>query len=133
MEKALNPIEAMYEQKPRRWVVYTLVVLCAVIMLGWSANAIKFKGLASRGSDVAYGILHGITHPDTTLLFDLSKEGVPYMLFETIAIVLTSLMLIALGHDLFHSGTVSVVVSVLVGRFTVGGFIENGFHSTRLA
>ena len=40
----------------------------------------------------------------------LQRKLVYVSLFETIAIVLTSLMLIALGHDLFHSGTVSVVV-----------------------
>ena len=43
----------------------------------------------------------------------LQRKLVYVSLFETIAIVLTSLMLIALGHDLFHSGTVSVVVSVI--------------------
>ncbi|HNW86574.1 MAG TPA: phosphonate ABC transporter, permease protein PhnE [Candidatus Limiplasma sp.] len=76
----------MYETRPRRWWLYTLITLLVVILLGWSANAIKFKGLAAKGSEVAYGIVFGILHPDTTLLFDLSKNGVPYMLFETIAI-----------------------------------------------
>jgi len=86
MQKALNPIEKMYETKPKRWWIYTFVILLVVILLGWSANAIKFKGLASKGSEVAYGIVFGILHPDTTLLFDMTKNGVPYMLFETIAI-----------------------------------------------
>jgi len=86
MQKTINPIEAMYETRPRRWWLYTLITLLVVILLGWSANAIKFKGLAAKGSEVAYGIVFGILHPDTTLLFDLSKNGVPYMLFETIAI-----------------------------------------------
>ena len=121
MEKALNPIEAMYEQKPRRWVVYTLVVLCAVVILGWSANAIKFKGLASRGSDVAYGILHGITHPDTTLLFDLSKEGVPYMLFETIAIAVLGTLI---------GGVLAIPVSFLASENIMpkwGAFLFRAF------
>lgn len=43
----------------------------------------------------------------------IKRKLVYVSLFETIAILLTSLMLIALGHDLFHSGTVSVVVSVI--------------------
>ena len=86
MQKVPNPIEAMYETRPRRWWLYTLVLLAVVLALGWSANAIKFKGLAAKGSEVAYGIVFGITHPDTSLLFNLTRDGVPYMLFETVAI-----------------------------------------------
>lgn len=43
----------------------------------------------------------------------LKRKLVYVSLFETIAIVMTSLILLALGHDLFHSGIVSVVVSVI--------------------
>jgi phosphonate transport system permease protein len=88
MQKTVNPIEEMYERRPRRWWLYTLIVLAVVLILGWSGNAIQYKGLASKGSEVAYGIVFGISHPDTRLLFDLSTEGVPYMLFETIAIAI---------------------------------------------
>lgn len=86
MERALNPIEEMYQSRPRRWWLYTLLTLLAVLLLSWSAGAIHFKGFAAKGSEVAYGIIFGITHPDTKLLFDLTRDGVPYMLFETIAI-----------------------------------------------
>ncbi len=76
----------MYENRPRRWWLYTLLTLLAVLLLGWSAGAIHFKGLAAKGSEVAYGIIFGITHPDAKLLLDFSRDGVAYMLFETIAI-----------------------------------------------
>lgn len=83
-----NPIEQMYEKRPRRWWVYTIVVIIIVVLLGWSAGAIEFKGLASKGSEVAYGIVYGISHPDTNLLFNTTTDGVPYLLFETIAIAI---------------------------------------------
>jgi len=86
MQKTINPIEAMYETRPRRWWIYTLILLLMVLLLGWSANAIKFKGFASKGTEVAYGIVYGIFHPDTTLLLNATKDGVPYLLFETVAI-----------------------------------------------
>jgi phosphonate transport system permease protein len=88
MQKIINPIEDMYERRPKRWWVYTLILLVIIVILGWSGNAIKFKGLAAKGSEVAYGIIFGISHPDTNLLFNITKEGVPYMLFETIAIAI---------------------------------------------
>lgn len=88
MQKVINPIEDMYESRPRKWWLYTLILLAVVVLMGWSGGAIRFKGLASKGSEVAYGIIHGITHPDMTLLLNGSREGVAFMLFETIAIAL---------------------------------------------
>ena len=86
MQSVLNPIEDMYETRPRRWWTYTAVVLIVTVLLSWSAGAVNFKGLAAKGSEVAYGILYSIVHPDPNLLFDLSKDGIIYMLLETVAI-----------------------------------------------
>ena len=86
MQKTLNPIEAMYENKPKRWWLYSLIILIFAALLGWSSGAIEFKGLAAKGTEVAYGIVYGIFHPDTTLLFTTSVDGVPYLLLETVAI-----------------------------------------------
>ncbi|NLC33218.1 MAG: phosphonate ABC transporter, permease protein PhnE [Clostridiales bacterium] len=83
-----NPIDQMYGKRPRHWKMYTFIILAVAIIMGWSANAIVFKGLASKGSEVAYGIIYGITHPDTNLLYDLSRDGVAYQLMETIAIAI---------------------------------------------
>ena len=43
----------------------------------------------------------------------LKRKLVYVSLFETIAIVLTTLLLMLLGHDSAHSGAVSVVISVI--------------------
>jgi len=86
MQKVINPIEDMYEQRPRRWWLYTLIMLGVAAILGWSGSAIEFKGVAEKGSSVAYSILHGIANPDKELLFSLTSDGVPYLLFETVAI-----------------------------------------------
>ena len=88
MELNLNPIEAMYKTKPKHWWIYTLVVFIMALLLGWSSSTIEFKGLAAKGSEVAYGIIHGISHPDTNLLFDMSENGVLYLLLQTVAIAI---------------------------------------------
>lgn len=75
-----------YAARPRRWWLYTLIVLAVAALLGWSASSIQFKGIASKGMDVANGILWGIVHPDANLLFGTTTDGVPYLLFETVAI-----------------------------------------------
>ncbi len=94
-------IEETYNQRPRRWWLYTLVVLIVALLLAWSAGGVSFKGVATKGSEVARGIASGLTHPDWDLLLgrigpdttvttiagiQVSTEGVPYLLFQTIGI-----------------------------------------------
>ena len=79
-------IEEAYEARPRLWWVYTLIVLIVVSLLSWSGTAIEFNGFASKGIEVAKGVGNGLIHPDTKLLFNLTTEGVPYQLFQTVAI-----------------------------------------------
>jgi phosphonate transport system permease protein len=77
-----------YERRPRRWLVYLLTVLAVLAFLAWSGTSIAWKGFASKGSEVASGILYGLIQPDMATITDLSKEGVPFLLIETIAIAL---------------------------------------------
>ena len=108
MSKAVNKavprplsIEETYAQRPRRWWLYTLVVLIVALLLAWSAGGVQFNGITTKGSEVARGIAHGLTHPDWDLFLGrsgpdttvtkvagitISTEGVPYLLFQTIAI-----------------------------------------------
>ena len=79
-------IEEAYEARPRLWWVYTLIVLIVAALLGWSGTAVEFKGFATKGIEVAKGVGNGLIHPDTKLLFNLTNEGVPYQLFQTVAI-----------------------------------------------
>lgn len=95
-----------YLTRPQNWWMYTLIVLVVALILAWSSGSIQFKGIATKGADVAKGIGWGLTHPnidlllgrigeDTTVktvsvfgreLFRISTEGVPYLLLQTIAI-----------------------------------------------
>ena len=79
-------IEEAYESRPRLWWLYTIIVLIVVALLGWSGTSITYKGLASKGMTIAQGIGYGLVHPDTGLLFNLTNEGVPYQLLQTVAI-----------------------------------------------
>ncbi len=79
-------IEEVYESRPRLWWLYTLIILIVAALLGWSGTSIDYKGLASKGVVIAQGIGYGLLHPDTNLLFNLTSEGVPYQLLQTVAI-----------------------------------------------
>ncbi len=79
-------IEEVYAARPQLWWLYTLIVLIVAALLGWSGTAIEWKGFAKKGIEVAKGVGNGLLHPDTKLLFNLTTEGVPYQLFQTVAI-----------------------------------------------
>ena len=79
-------IEEAYESRPRLWWLYTLIILIAAALLGWSGTSIEYKGLATKGISIAQGIGYGLVHPDTNLLFNLTNEGVPFQLLQTVAI-----------------------------------------------
>ena len=79
-------IEEAYEARPRLWWVYTLIVLIVASLLTWSGTAVKFGGFATKGIEVAKGVGNGLLHPDMNLLLNLTPEGVPYQLFQTVAI-----------------------------------------------
>ncbi len=79
-------IQETYDARPRRWWLYTLILLVVAALLGWSGESIEFNGLATKGVEVAKGIGWGLIHPDTKLLFDMTSEGVLYQLLQTVAI-----------------------------------------------
>lgn len=99
MEKKKRSIEAleqvldrkltvaeMYVNRPRKWLLYLAIVLVIVLLVGWSAQDIRFTGLTVTGTEVAKGVLHGVFSPDTDLLFGTKATDVPYLLLQTIAI-----------------------------------------------
>ncbi len=79
-------IEEAYDARPRLWWLYTIIILIVAALLGWSGTAVEWKGFARKGIEVAKGVGNGLLHPDTKLLFNLTDEGVPYQLFQTVAI-----------------------------------------------
>lgn len=102
-------IEEAYEARPRLWWVYTLALLIVFSLLSWSGTAVRFGGFASKGIEVAKGVGNGLIHPDTNLLFNLTTEGVPYQLFQTVAIaVLGTLIggLLAVPFSFLASGKI---------------------------
>ncbi len=99
MEKKKRSIEAleqvldrkltvaeMYANRPRKWLLYLAIVLVIVLLVGLSAQDIRFTGLTVTGTEVAKGVLHGVFSPDTDLLFGTKATDVPYLLLQTIAI-----------------------------------------------
>ncbi len=96
MAEKLNKIEQvidekltaaeMYARRPRKWWLYTIIVLIIVLLVSWSGSTIRFEGLTVQGRTVAHGVISGITHPDLKLMFGTGETDVPYLLLQTMAI-----------------------------------------------
>lgn len=79
-------IETAYEQRPCRGWVGVTVALVVVVLLIWSGSSVETAGTSQNGARIAWNILSGIFHPDTHLLFNLTTQGVTYLLLETVCI-----------------------------------------------
>lgn len=85
LDKKLTVAE-MYASRPRKWLLYLIIVLIIVSLVSWSSSDVNFTGVTSVGSEVAKGVFYGIFNPDMKLLFGSSETDVPYLLLQTIAI-----------------------------------------------
>ncbi len=79
-------IKKQLEKQPRGWIFQVLCALIFVGLVAWSSSTVKFTGLAEGGLGIAQNIIGGIFKPDTDLLFNLTSQGVPYLLLETMCI-----------------------------------------------
>ncbi|MBR7927888.1 phosphonate ABC transporter, permease protein PhnE [Aerococcaceae bacterium zg-ZUI334] len=82
----IERINEMYEKKDRsRWRQYAWAIFIVVVIL-WSSTTVNQVSMTKNGNTIATNILTGIFTPDTSLLFNLTTQSVPYLLLETIAI-----------------------------------------------
>lgn len=80
-------IQEMYDSRPKLWIRTLTVLIVIFALVLWSGSVMeKGNGAGEGGAKVAWNIINGIFHPDTELLFNFSKQGVPYLLLETICI-----------------------------------------------
>ena len=81
-----NSIKEAYEKAPKTWILQLLLAFGIACLLAWSSSAVQMSNNNGKGLDVAKNILSGIFHPDTKLLFAAGKNGVAYLLLETLCI-----------------------------------------------
>ncbi|MBO6093392.1 MAG: hypothetical protein J6P40_07210, partial [Oscillospiraceae bacterium] len=54
----------VYAARPRKWILYTAIVLIIAVLVGWSSSGVSFNGVTSVGAEVAKGVFYGIFKPD---------------------------------------------------------------------
>lgn len=79
-------IEKAWSNRPNDRKFELLVAAVTAVLLLWSVSAIESSGTTQSGGKIALNILSGIFHQDIGLLFTFTRQGVPYLLLETICI-----------------------------------------------
>lgn len=79
-------IERQLKARPKRRVLNTCAGIIVVVIVLWSASVIDPQSIKQNGMQIAQNIILGILHPDITLMFNFSAQGVPYLILETICI-----------------------------------------------
>ncbi len=111
-----------YNNYPKHWIRNMIILAIVVLLLGWSISGLNYQGIAAKGIEVASGIFHGLTHPDLSILFSTSKDAVPYLLLQTIAIAILGTLFGAilaipvsfLASENLVPKPVSIIVRILI-------------------
>ena len=79
-------IEKAYAERPKNTVYQIAVSVIVLACILWSGSAVEISKGGLGGLSIAGNILKGIFHPEPKLLFNLTIQGVPYLLLETVCI-----------------------------------------------
>lgn len=79
-------IEKAYADRPKNTVYQITVSVIVLACILWSGSAVEISKGGFSGLQIAGNILNGILHPEPKLLFNLTIQGVPYLLLETVCI-----------------------------------------------
>lgn len=82
----MDTIEKQLNASPNNRGYIAVVATIIIILFVWSFSAINLENFQESGWSIASGILTGIVQPDLELLLTFTKQGVPYLLLETMAI-----------------------------------------------
>ena len=82
----MHTIEHQLSQEPTRRLSNLATSIIIIALLLWSVTAFNLSNLSENGLTIAKNIFKGIFNPDLSLLFSITKQGVPYLLVETMAI-----------------------------------------------
>lgn len=81
-----NAVNAMYENQPKTWMRNLIVGFVVAVSVLVCLPYINYNGITTYGLPITGSILRSLINPSFSMLFTFAKNGVPYMILETIGI-----------------------------------------------
>ncbi|MEO3948102.1 phosphonate ABC transporter, permease protein PhnE [Gorillibacterium sp. CAU 1737] len=82
----MTNLEKQLLAAPRNHRYYLTAAVLVFLLFLWSFSSLHLSEINSSGLKIASNIVKGIVNPDLELLFNMSKQSVPYLLLQTLAI-----------------------------------------------
>ena len=111
-------VQKQLEKEPNLWIRKALTVSFVIVLMLWASRSIVFNGVKENGVEIAKNVVSGIFHPDMDYLLDF-KEGVPFLLLETVSIALIGTIIGTILAIPFSFLAASNVVPKWVSRITL--------------
>lgn len=74
--------------EPKNWWKRLIIFAVVLVIAIWGSRSATFNGITQKGSQIAMSVLKGLLHPNKELLFNLTPNGVPFLVLQTIAIAI---------------------------------------------
>lgn len=85
MNKTLT-IDEQLKKYPAVWPKFVIIIVCCISFYLLASITLSFNGINDRGILIAINALQGLVTPNVSYMTNLTKSGLLYMLFETLAI-----------------------------------------------
>lgn len=79
-------VQSQLKKYPPAWPKFLIIFVSCVIFYILASITLSFKGVNERGLLIAINALKGLVTPNIKYMTNLTKNGLLYMLFETLAI-----------------------------------------------
>jgi len=83
-----NEIDQALNREPKTFLRNLSVFLVILVALSWGSSSLQFAGFTEAGLNVAKGVIRGLFSPNWALILNLTENGIPYLILQTIAIAI---------------------------------------------
>ena len=111
MEKILDKIIVKKEQKSLRTALKVVYYIIVYSLIFWGFKGIEYKGIMQTAESSINALIEGFFNPDLTYAANMTIDGLPYAIVETIAIAISGT---------FVSAIISIPFALLASQNIVG-------------
>lgn len=115
-------VKKMLAREPKVWIHQLISFAIFVFLIVWSSKSVQYNGLHEGGIKIAKNIFTGIFQPDLGLLLNFTKQGVPYLLLETVSIAFLGTIIgaiLAIPLAFMSSSNIVPKWMSYIGAFTI--------------